>query len=151
MAHQKKIYMSEEYETIPATRFFFSFLDKEGTLHRIATKWMKLSGDDRSNLMKTLHSWRGEPAPVGFDTADMEKQPAMIQVIHREGRDNPDITFANINTISALPDMVNVPDVLTAKLTDPAPPTTPVPGQNPVGPTEQDSAPPVTSQNDIPF
>ena len=89
---ERKIYGSEETELT-------------GT-HYIETREMKISSDDRSNLMRFLTSWLGHGPSLEGDwdyLVEMKGQPALLTVAHQPSKMG-DRVYANILTIMAVPE-----------------------------------------------
>lgn len=102
---ERKIYGSEETELTNVTRFLFEFADAAGT-HYIETREMKISSDDRSNLMRFLTSWLGHAPSLEGDwdyLVEMKGQPALLTVAHQPSKMG-DRMWANILTIMAVPE-----------------------------------------------
>lgn len=84
------------------TWFLFGFRDEKGAPHRIATREMKISGSEKSNLFKFLRSWLGKPFPYGQDYASMKAKPALITISH-VARKSGDGCYASIVTVAPVP------------------------------------------------
>jgi hypothetical protein len=102
---ERKIYGSEETELTNVTRFLFEFSDANGT-HYIETREMKISSDDRSNLMRFLTNWLGHAPSLDGDwdyLIEQKGQSALLTVSHQPSKMG-DRVWANILTIMAVPE-----------------------------------------------
>jgi len=126
---ERKIYGSDATEKTNVTRFLFRFQLPDGSSDFIETKEMKISADDRSNLMTFLTSWLGHGPDLSgtWDYAiEMVNQPALITIAHQPSRMG-DRTYANILNITSLPEAMR--QQLQAPSPQQQPPTTTVQGQ----------------------
>lgn len=103
---ERKKFQSEEVERCDLTQFNFGFTAKDGTKHRIASKVMKISMDDRATLYGFLRSWLGEAPKEGWDYAQpaptgMKGAKAQITIDH-ELRKSGDSTYATIVAIAPI-------------------------------------------------
>ena len=60
MPRTRAAHQSEETETVDLTGFLFGYRDKQGNAHNIASKGMKISGNEKSALFLFLKSWLGQ-------------------------------------------------------------------------------------------
>jgi hypothetical protein len=103
---ERKVYGSDATEKTNVTRFLFRYQLPDGSSGYIETKEMKISADDRSNLMVFLTSWLGHGPDLSgtWDYAiEMVNQPALITIAHQPSRMG-DRTYANILNITSLPE-----------------------------------------------
>ena len=101
---ERKVYGSEETELTNVTRFLFKYADPSGE-HHIETREMKISSDDRSNLMRFLTSWLGHAPSLEGDwdyLVEMMGKAALITVAHQPSKLG-DRVWANILNIMAVP------------------------------------------------
>lgn len=97
-------------ETYDRTSFLFGFRDKAGAPHKIATRWMKISGHEKSALYKFLKDLRGKPFAYGQDynapTAQggVIGEKALITILHEQRKDGNGI-FPTISSAIPVPDM----------------------------------------------
>jgi hypothetical protein len=72
---------------------------------QISTRRMTMSLNEKANLRKTLHAWRGKdftPEELkGFSIAKLIGAPALLNVVHEEGKNGK--TYAGIFSITPLP------------------------------------------------
>lgn len=72
---------------------------------QISTRRMTMSLNEKANLRKTLHAWRGRdftPEELeGFSIAKLIGAPALLNVVHEEGKNGK--TYAGIFSITPLP------------------------------------------------
>lgn len=110
-------------ETVDLTRFLFGLPD--GSM--IFTGEMKISGHEKSNLVKFLTGWLGKPPQMDgtWDYCEMKGKGAQINVQHKVSRKGR--TYADIQGIAG------VMDQLAAQVPNPAqftvPESTPQPSQ----------------------
>ena len=90
-------------QTVDLTSFLFEFQDQKGKLYQIATREMRISSHEKSSLMVFLRSWLGHQPPVGMDSLSMIGQKAFITIDHQPGMKNPNEMYANIVSISPVP------------------------------------------------
>lgn len=80
------------------------FSEEKGEEPFLVSKTFNFIGGEKSNLIKTLTSWRGKP----FTSEELEKfelkklvgQPCLIQVVHSVKKDK---TYSNVEAVTALP------------------------------------------------
>lgn len=56
-------------EKMDRTAFLFGFRDGSGHPYKIASRWMRISGNEKAALFAFLRSWLGEQFPFGSDYA----------------------------------------------------------------------------------
>jgi len=124
---ERKKYQSEETETVDLTGFLFGYRDKQGNAHKIASKGMKISGNEKSALFLFLKSWLGQAPKMGWDYMELKGTKALLTIDH-EQRKNGEGQYATIVSISPLPDGMGggddepaKPAVKQAKAAKPAP------------------------------
>ena len=100
---ERRKFQSEETEKVDITAFLFGYRDKQGNAHRIASRDMKISANDKSSLYGFLKSWLGEGPKMGWDYCEMKGTKALITVDH-EQRKNGDGFYATIVSLSPIPD-----------------------------------------------
>ena len=109
-------------ETVDLTRFLFGLPD--GSM--IQTGEMKISGHEKSNLVKFLTGWLGKPPRMdgSWDYREMKGQGAMLNVAHRVSRKGR--TYADCQGISGVMDQLaaQVPNVAQFAVPEGAPPAT---------------------------
>jgi hypothetical protein len=101
---QRKKYESEDMETVNLTRFYFGYKGKDGTPHIVATKPLKLSAHEKSELVKLITAWTTDKPGPGFDTQKMLGKGAQITVAHVEGGRGNGQRFANILSVGPVMD-----------------------------------------------
>jgi hypothetical protein len=99
---ERRKFQSEEMEKVDLTAFLFGYRDPAGNPHKIASKAMKISGNEKSALFSFLKSWLGRAPAYGWDYAELKGAKALITIDHEIGRMG-DREFANIISISPLP------------------------------------------------
>jgi len=128
-------------ETVDLTRFLFGLPD--GSM--VQTGEMKISGHEKSNLVKFLTGWLGKPPQMdgSWDYVEMKGQGAMLNVQHKVSRKGR--TYADCQGIAGVMEQLanQVPDA--SKFTVPsntAPQPQPQPQAQPVAqPVAQPAAP----------
>jgi hypothetical protein len=100
---ERRKFQSEETEKVDITAFLFGYRDKQGNAHRIASRDMKISANEKSTLYGFLKSWIGEAPKMGWDYVEMKGKKALITVDH-EQRKNGDGFYATIVSVSPVPD-----------------------------------------------
>ena len=99
---ERRKFESEEMEKVDLTAFLFGYRDEAGNPHKISTKSMKISGNEKSALYGFLKSWLGTSPAYGWDYSEMKGKKALITIDHQMGRMG-DREWANIVTISPVP------------------------------------------------
>ncbi len=122
---ERRKYQSDEMETVNLTAFLFGFRDKAGKPFMIASRSFRISGNEKSNLIAFLKSWLGESPRMGWDYMDLKGRKALISVDHTPSKKTPGLLFADIVSISPLPEGFLQPPPVVA--TGPAPVAQPVP------------------------
>ncbi|NLF40266.1 hypothetical protein GX586_12530 [bacterium] len=98
----------QEIEKIDRTAFLFGFRDRSGKPYKISTRWMKISGNEKSSLFQFLRQWLGEPFPFGKDYAakapeGMLGHKALITISHEPRKDGSGV-FPQIVSICPEPE-----------------------------------------------
>jgi len=92
-----------EKETLDVTRFLFGFQGQDGRNYKIQTREMRISGNSKSKLFQFLTGLLGHPPKYGWDYCELRGRPAMITVMHQQGRKDPTKTYAGIASVAPLP------------------------------------------------
>jgi len=100
---ERRKFQSEKTEKVDITAFLFGYRDKAGNAHRIASRDMKISANDKSSLFAFLKSWLGQAPKMGWDYCEMKGEKALITVDH-EARKNGDGFYATIVSVSPVPE-----------------------------------------------
>ena len=69
-------------ETVDLTTFLFGFRDQAGQPHRIASKTMRISGNEKSTLFGFLKGLLGAAPKYGWDYCSLKGQKFLITVAH---------------------------------------------------------------------
>jgi hypothetical protein len=144
-------FQSTEPEKVDLTCFLFEFQDAQGKTHRVASKQMKISGNEKSALYGFLKSLLGRAPAFGWDYCLLKGEKCLLTVEHVKRRDGSGV-FAAVATLSPVP----------PGLGQSPPPATPMPPAHSQGPlpaptqapasAPPSAAPSVTaSGDDIPF
>ena len=99
---RRKFEQPDQTEKVDLTAFLFGFRDRAGNAHKIDSKPMRISGNEKSALFAFLTSILGEPPKMGWDYCSLKGHKVLITVAHAEGRSGQ--TYASIATVSPLPD-----------------------------------------------
>ncbi|HEX8333695.1 MAG TPA: hypothetical protein VF622_13830 [Segetibacter sp.] len=89
------------------------FNEEKGEQPRVISKEFTLSLHEKSNLRKTLASWRGkdftEEQAKAFDITVLVGVPCMLNIIHKPSKDGSK-TYEEIGSISPMPKGYTCPD-----------------------------------------
>ncbi len=144
-------FQSTELEKVDLTCFLFGFRDAQGNPHRVASRQMRISGNEKSALFGFLKSLLGRAPAFGWDYCSLKGAKCLLTVEHVQRRDGSGV-YAAIAALSPVPAGFSQP----AQPAAPAPvaPAQPVrPGRTPPpAPAAPAAAPQVTApDDDIPF
>jgi len=89
-------------EVVDVTTFLFGFRDQAGQPHRISSKTMRISGNEKSNLFGFLKSALGCMPKYGWDYCEMKGKKCLITVAH-EPRRNGQGVFPTIAALCPVP------------------------------------------------
>ena len=99
---QRQKYQSTEMETVDLTTFLFGFRDAQGTAHRVSSKRMKISGNEKSTLFGFLKGMLGHAPQYGWDYCTLKGNQCLLTVEHIQRRDGSGV-FAAIASLSPVP------------------------------------------------
>ena len=85
------------------TAFLFGFRDRAGQPHRIDTRPMKISGNEKSNLFSFLKGLTGASPRMGWDYMELKGSECLVTIEHVLSKDGLK-TYAQIAAVSPLPD-----------------------------------------------
>jgi hypothetical protein len=91
-----------EMEKVDLTTFLFGFRDEDGQPHMIASKRMKISGNDKSALYGFLKSMRGCAPTYGEDYCALKGRQYLLTVEHIQRKGGVGV-FAAIASLSPVP------------------------------------------------
>jgi hypothetical protein len=143
---RQKFQSPGEVELVDLTCFLFGFRDSQGNAHRVASKQMKISGNEKSALYGFLKSLLGRAPAFGWDYCSLKGEKCLLTIEHVQRRDGSGV-FAAVATLSPVPPGFSPPAV----------PIPAAPVQRPASTQAPASAPPsaapsvTTSDDDIPF
>ncbi|MCE9615069.1 MAG: hypothetical protein K8T26_12395 [Lentisphaerae bacterium] len=150
---QRQKFQSLEMETVDLTTFLFGFRDAQNFEHRVSSRRMKISGNEKSTLFGFLKSLLGRAPQYGWDYAALKGQKCLLTVEHIQRRDGAGV-FAGIAALSPVPQgMGGQVANGSPEARPPAPraavppPPRPMPPARPVPP----SPAPVQADDPIPF
>ena len=89
-------------EVVDLTTFLFGFRDQTGQPHRIASKTMRISGNEKSNLFGFLKSALGSAPKYGWDYCEMKGKKCLITIAH-EAKRNGQGVFPTIAALCPVP------------------------------------------------
>jgi hypothetical protein len=95
-------YQSMEMETVDLACFLFGFRDTAGQPHRIASKRMRISGNEKATLFGFLKSLLGKAPAYGWDYVAVKGMKCLLTVEHIQRRDGVGV-FAAIAALSPVP------------------------------------------------
>lgn len=95
-------FQSQEMETVDLTTFLFGFRDAQGFEHRVASRRMKISGNEKSSLFAFLKSLLGRAPQYGWDYLALKGAQCLLTVEHVTKRDGTGV-FAAIAALSPVP------------------------------------------------
>lgn len=125
-------------EVVDLTTFLFGFRDQAGQPHRIASKTMRISGNDKSNLFGFLKSALGSAPKYGWDYCEMKGKRCLITVAH-EAKRNGQGVYPTIAALCPVPagmgvGMAGAVGGVPAAVTPQAAPVPAAPAPAPVAP-----------------
>lgn len=82
---KRKVFGSNEEETVDLTQFFFEF-KHQGKIFKVASKKMKISGHERSALFQFLKTLLGRNPKYGWDYCELKGKKVVITIDHVEGK-----------------------------------------------------------------
>ena len=89
-------------EVVDLTTFLFGYRDQAGQPHRIASKTMRISGNEKSNLFGFLKQALGAAPKYGWDYCEMKGRKVLLTVAH-EPRRNGQGTYPSIAALCPVP------------------------------------------------
>jgi hypothetical protein len=87
---------------VDLTTFLFGFRDAQGFEHRVASRRMKISGNEKSSLFAFLKSLLGRAPTFGWDYCELRDAQCLLTVEHIQRRDGTGV-FAAIAALSPVP------------------------------------------------
>ena len=100
---RRKFEQPDQTEKVDLTAFLFGFRDRAGNAHKIDSKPMRISGNEKSALYAFLTSVLGEAPKMGWDYCALKGRKVLITIAHAEGGKSGQ-TYASIATVSPLPE-----------------------------------------------
>jgi hypothetical protein len=98
----RKKYQSEETEVVDLTAFLFGYRGEDNAPYKIATRNMKISGNEKSTLFGFLRGWLGKAPQFGWDYCELKGKTCLITV-ETEERKSGDGEFSKIVNVSPVP------------------------------------------------
>jgi hypothetical protein len=99
---RSKYQKPEEMETVDLATFLFGFRDMAGNPHMVASKRMKISGNEKSALYAFLKSMLGCAPKYGWDYVALRGTTYLLTVEHLTRKDGAGV-FAAIASLSPIP------------------------------------------------
>lgn len=99
---QRQKFQSTEVETVDLTTFLFGFRDVQGYERRVASRRMKISGNEKASLFGFLKSLLGHAPQYGWDYMALKGAQCLVTVEHIQRRDGTGV-FAGIAALSPVP------------------------------------------------
>ena len=115
-------FQSTETEKVDLTTFLFGFRDAKGQPFKVASRRMKISGNEKSTLFGFLKGLLGKAPEYGWDYIALKGAKCLLTVEHVKRKDGVGV-FASIASLSPVPPGLAVPAALAA----PAPAQAPAP------------------------
>jgi len=106
-------FQSTETEKVDLTTFLFGFRDVQGLPHKVASRRMKISGNEKSALFAFLKSLLGRAPEYGWDYCSLKGAKCLLTVEHVKRKDGVGV-FTSIASLSPVPPGLAVPAVLAA-------------------------------------
>jgi hypothetical protein len=139
-------FQSTETERVDLTTFLFGFRDAQGQPHRVASRRMKISGNEKSALFAFLKALLGKAPEYGWDYCTLKGAKCLLTVEHVKRKDGVGV-FASIAALSPVPQGLAVPVAAPAPAPQPVAAPRPAPVQMP-----PPAAPSIeTFVDDVPF
>jgi hypothetical protein len=150
---QRQKFESYELEKVDLTCFLFGFRDGQGNPHRVASRQMRISGNEKSALFSFLKSLLGHAPEYNWDYCALKGRKCLLTVEHVQRRDGSGV-FAAIAALSPVPEGYGVPahPVNGSARTLPAP--APAPAPKPMVPAAPVPPPPPAAEvpeDEVPF
>jgi len=95
-------FQSTEMEKVDLTCFLFGFRDPQGNPHKVASRTMRISGNEKSALFGFLKSMLGKAPAIGWDFCTLKGSKCLLTVEHVQRRDGSGV-FAAIASLSPVP------------------------------------------------
>ena len=106
---QRQKFQSMEMETVDLTTFLFGFRDAQGFEHRVSSRRMKISGNEKASLFGFLKSLLGHAPQYGWDYMAIKGAQCLVTVEHIQRRDGTGV-FAGIAALSPVPQGMGQPN-----------------------------------------
>lgn len=139
---ERQKFQSQEMEKVDLTCFLFGYRDAQGVPHKVASRQMRISGNEKSALFLFLKSLLGKAPAYGWDYCSLKGQKCLLTVEHVQRRDGSGV-FAAIASLSPVPVGLGTPTGHSASA-QPAPP-------RPAAPAPQPPPAAAPVEDDIPF
>ena len=112
----RKKYQSEEIEKTDVATFLFGFRDGENKPHKIASRTMKISGNEKSALFLFLKSILGKAPVYGWDYCELKGKKCLLTVEHVARQDGS--KYPSIAALSPIPVGMTIPSKPTEGIAD---------------------------------
>ncbi len=145
-------FQSTEVEKVDLACFLFGFRDTQGQPHRIASRQMRISGNEKSALFGFLKSMLGRAPAYGWDYCSLKGAKCLLTVEHVQRKDGSGV-FASIAALSPVPAGFGQPAPQPPPVAAPAQPRPQPAPVSPPSPAVPPAAPSVTpaEEDEVPF
>ena len=99
---KRQKFQSTEIETVDLTCFLFGYRDAQGVPHKVASRQMRISGNEKSALFGFLKRMLGKAPTYGWDYCSLRGHKCLLTVEHVQRRDGSGV-FAGIASLSPVP------------------------------------------------
>ncbi|HNQ90988.1 MAG TPA: hypothetical protein PKM73_20425 [Verrucomicrobiota bacterium] len=144
---QRQKFESAELEKVDLACFLFGFRDAQGQPHWVASRQMRISGNEKSALFGFLKNLLGHAPAYNWDYCTLKGHKCLLTVEHIQRRDGSGV-FAAIAALSPVPEGFGVPAA-------PQPKAVPQARPQPAPPVAAVAPPPVPTaalvKDDLPF
>lgn len=141
-------FQSTETEKVDLTTFLFGFRDAQGQPHRVASRRMKISGNEKSALFAFLKSLLGKAPEYGWDYCTLKGAKCLLTVEHMKRKDGVGV-FASIAAMSPVPQGLAGPAAGPTPAAAPQPVVPPRPAPVPAAAAARPSI--TVPEDDVPF
>jgi len=141
-------FQSTETEKVDLTAFLFGFRDGQGQPHKVASRQMRISGNEKSALFSFLKSLLGKAPGYGWDYCSLKGAKCLLTVEHVQRRDGSGV-YAAIAALSPVP--AGYPTSSVAAPTAAPPPQAQAQPAPAASPTPQPVPTATAAEDDVPF
>lgn len=132
---RRKFEKPDEMEKVNLTAFLFGFRDEDGNAHKIDSRPMRISGNEKSALFAFLKSMLGKSPKMGWDYVELKGHKCLVTVEHNTKGDR---TYATIAAVSPIPAGFGQAPAAAAPQAKPKPQPAPAPVVAPVADDDEE-------------